>query len=295
MYNTTKPMKISHVPDEVIETLLDDDAWVLEQKMDGARALVHWTPETGFAWLSSMGTPLKFAAAVQHLPAIEAELTTLLVGGNVTEILLDGEIVVGTGVYHLFDMPFTTGWVSLESPYDWRRTMLDTLFEHAEAQAGYAPFDRVVRVPTADGSAKRGLWALIKVSGVEGGVFKRLDGTYQPGVRTTQQVKAKLVKSADVVVMGWVRNRTEEGREIGNIAFGVHDENGVLKALGSCSIIGKPEVADGDVIEVEYLYKDAKGGLIQPRMTRVRLPEEKVPADCTMEQFPVYSRKALAI
>jgi hypothetical protein len=99
-----------------------------------------------------------------------------------------------------------------------------------------------------------------------------------------------LVKDADAVVMSWDRPDAKHG----TCSFGVYVD-GVLTPVGSCSLIGKPAVEVGDVIAVAYLYRDAKGGLIQPRLVSVRRPEEKRPEDCTMEQFPLYSRKALAI
>jgi hypothetical protein len=63
-----------------------------------------------------------------------------------------------------------------------------------------------------------------------------------------------------------------------------------LIPVGACSLIGKPQVSVGDVIEVAYLNWTGSA-LYQPRMTRVRT--DKLPEDCTMAQFRPYSRRVV--
>ena len=102
------------------------------------------------------------------------------------------------------------------------------------------------------------------------------------------------------------RRRNDAGREVGSIEFGVMapfegemtvDQQQAVTLLrrlpilpvGRCSVIGKPHVEPGDVIEVAYLYRAATGGLIQPRMTRIR--HDKSPRECGIDQFVSYSRE----
>ena len=67
-----------------------------------------------------------------------------------------------------------------------------------------------------------------------------------------------------------------------------------LVNVGACSLIGKPQVAPGDVIEARYLYNSGttqSPTMYQPRMTQVRYDKE--PLDCTTDQFGSYTRKVL--
>lgn len=311
-----KPMKVSHAADEVVSVLLEDPRWVLEQKMDGARALAVVTfPADGPAqveWLSSSGGPLKFAAAVQHLANIENDLIMPLQVGAVDEVILDGEIIVSTGEFHLFDMPHLVAdshtRVTPEHTYGWRRQMLAELFD------GWDHSGAIRQVASAGTSHdKQALWAAIQAQGAEGAILKHVDGTYRSGIRTKEQVKAKLVKTADLVVLSANRTFKDNGVvHTGSAGLGVYvtpeyvqdnpgkytipaggdlHEGPFILPIVSASLIGKDlTIAQGDVVEVAYLYRDAKGGLIQPRILRKRLAEEKRPEDCTLEQFPTYSR-----
>ncbi len=120
---------------------------------------------------------------------------------------------------------------------------------------------------------------------------KQLDSLYEPGKRVKHSVKIKFTKTADVVVTRSTRGRNEAGRETGAFAFAVQNAKGEMRQMGSCSAIGKPEVKVGDVIELAYLYRAGDGLLVQPRMIKVRA--DKVPADCTIDQFPTYSKAVL--
>ena len=169
--NDLKPMKISHASDEVVATLLRSDAWVLEQKMDGARVMVHVTREAGltrFDWRASSGEPLKFAAAAQHIERLSAQLTDVVKDAELVKATFDGELIVSTGVLHLFDLPYAeiaSGIVvAPESTYSWRREGLKSMFVGGE-------FTHLRLVRSAHGTEdKAGLWEAIKASGAEGAI-----------------------------------------------------------------------------------------------------------------------------
>lgn len=327
-----KPMKMTDIPITDVEKYLSDPAWVLEQKMDGARALVSWAPEEGFTWQASGGGPLKFAAAVQHLPEIEKELLELFEANSVEAAILDGELMTEEGELRIFDVPFLVrpdvpNAIPMH-PYNYRRVLRDSLFGEFYGL-------RVHPVVTAIGeNAKREFWQRINAAGVEGGMLKHVDGIYEPGVRTKSQLKLKLVKTADVIVTSverkfdhkgmvthgsadlalhirpeqdpkpylnpvtgrrisvddWVKLTQSEKKSDIAKATGYRMEPRTRLKVGAASLIGKDLTIDvGDVVEVAYLYWGGDA-LVQPRILRKRLPEEKLSSDCDMDQVPTYSR-----
>jgi len=275
---------------------ITDPQWVMEQKMDGTRGLVVITP--GNVWWPGSGgrNSLSHTAAIQHFPVLNPILQRL-VHENEGELVLDGEIMIRTGEFHVFDLPYMrAGGIELIRPTDplWRRrevmeSLEATLQRDHLLNGGERPV-RVVRQARTT-REKAAMWARVVEAGVEGAMVKHVDSTYQPGVRVKDVLKLKLVKTADVVVWKTTRTRNDAGREVGSFYFGVY-EGGEFVKLGSCSAIGKPETAEGDVIEVAYLYREpGEGALVQPRMVQVRT--DKDPMECGFAQFPRYSRDAV--
>ena len=336
MNETIKPMKMTDIAVTEAPNYLVDNDWALEQKMDGARALVSWNPINGFEWQASGGGPLKFAAAVQHFEAIEAELLTMFEAAQVISAVVDGEIIVEDGTYHAFDLPYVHyahqdfPFITPPMKYVHRRNQLSHIVDTV-------PGERVVTVYSARTPAEKVLlWEKINSEGVEGGMVKDLYAPYESGVRSKRQLKLKLVKTADVIVLSAERKFDHKGMvthgsaDIGVAIDPVEDPapyrspvtgkriNEETRArmmvgtksmqaralaheyaprdvlpVGAASLIGKDlTIEPGDVVEVNYLYWTGDA-LVQPRIVRKRLPEEKVAEQCTLDQLPVYSRVAV--
>ena len=285
-----------------IDAMLDDPQWLIEQKMDGTRAVVvlrHGLPPV---FLGRHGGPLKHTAATQHLDRITAGLAgvqDLLDDGDA--IQLDGEIMIQTGQFFVFDMPMMRlageDAITADDPFILRRLAIETTLIVAPADSD------VVRPVPGAADNKRAMFHRCERAGVEGVMFKHADGKYLHGQRSKDVLKVKFVKTADVVVTAVDRRRNDAGREVGSIEFGVLAGPDVgwdgieivateqrIKPIGRCSVIGKPHVERGDVIEVAYLYWTG-GTTYQPRMVRVR--DDKPVADCTADQFRPYSREAV--
>lgn len=313
------PMKLTDVAVTSAEHYITDELWVMEQKMDGARAMViirrSAENKLTFSWLASGGGPLKFAAAVQHFPTIEEELTRQLQGRGFLNLIFDGELMTEDGEYRIFDCVLaqteTALGVHAGMPFYWRRRQLVGILTET------GPVRIVDQISGTE--EKREFWKRIQESQVEGAVAKKLDAPYVYGVRTTDQVKLKLVKSADVIVTGisnWTG--TTGSAELG-VMVGedpkpwlnpkgrrytimeaealpskrqdelIHDPR-ELMPIGKASLIGKDRsIQIGSVVEVNYLYWTGDA-MVQPRIVRRRLPEEKQARDCTLNQFPEYSR-----
>lgn len=289
-----------------IDAMLDDPQWLIEQKMDGTRAVAvlrHGLPPV---FLGRHGGPLKHTAATQHLDRITAGLAgvqDLLDDGDA--IQLDGEIMIQTGQFFVFDMPMMRlageDAITADDPFILRRLAIETTLIVAPADSD------VVRPVPGAADNKRAMFHRCERAGVEGVMFKHADGKYLHGQRSKDVLKVKFVKTADVVVTAVDRRRNDAGREVGSIEFGVMapfegemtvDQQQAVTLLrrlpilpvGRCSVIGKPHVERGDVIEVAYLYWTG-GTTYQPRMMRIR--DDKPVVDCTADQFRPYSREAV--
>ena len=284
-----------------IDKIADDPMMVIEQKLDGTRSMcvIQIEGEGDFnenapmsiEFLSRSGATLKHSAATQHLGPIKDELalhvTALLMDGHVKvgdEIVIDGELMIDTGMYILFDMPYLTGYLV-------RRAALAEYFYGIDKPV-------TVNAMAQSPDEKRWIFDQVMANNGEGVMAKHINAPFDEGKRVKHSLKLKFYRTADVVVMDFYRGRDGKnaageptGSETGWIKFGVYNDEGVIEHLGRCSIIGKPAVANGDVIEVKYLYRGAGGALVQPTMLRNR--EDRTPESCTYEQFQVYSKALL--
>lgn len=258
-------MEYTDVSGMDISELLVDNRWVAQQKYDGTRVLLHLG--TGDA-LTRKGTPLKFAAANQHLDSIRADLKRVGLLGN-QNVYLDGEMIVESGTYYLFDV---------FDPTDPTMTYQDRLaWLHSINLDG----TNIKIVATWWGDSKIKALSLLRNAGVEGMMLKQIDSVYEVGARVKSCHKFKFVKSADVIV-------TETKTSPMSASFAVYGHDGKLVPVGACSMIGKPHVERGDVIEVNYLFWTGTN-LYQPRMMRKRT--DKAARDCHLDQLPTYSRE----
>jgi ATP-dependent DNA ligase len=195
-------------------------------------------------------------------------------------LILDSELMTATGEVWVFDAPYVKfnfeAMVLPTDPLMIRRAVLEGLFT-----TGMFEGTKVRLLKQAkDELEKQVLWEQVQAAGAEGVMVKHVDSKYQPGQRVIHSCKLKLVKTADVIVTA-----RDQGGKIAQ--FAVYDEDGLLMRVGGCSMIGKPNAQVWGVIEVRYLYWTGEA-LYQPRMVRIR--DDKNPAECTLAQFPAYSR-----
>lgn len=259
------------------EEFIDSANYVLQQKFDGMRVLVHWPSQEVS---TREGTPVKFSAAKLKIPAMLADLEDLIGSDPMVERMgefyLDGELIIETGEFHVFDLIQPD---QEDEPYYERLTRLTATIRHDSKL--------IHRVHTAWSRSEKELFLrALEERGVEGGIFRNIHEGYYEG-RSQHSVKVKFVKTADVIV-----HHVSPGS---SAQFGVYDldEDGVIGAfrpIGSTSLIGKGEIGVGDVIEVKYLYWTGSA-MIQPTLVRVR--EDKKHGECTVEQFPEYSRETV--
>jgi ATP-dependent DNA ligase len=282
-----EPMKYSDGGMSMVDKLVKDDRWVFEQKMDGTRGLAVVTHDRPVWWPGRGGRgALAHSAATQHFPKINPVLQRI-VGGTPGLLVIDGEIMVGSGEYHIWDIPYMRfGGVEVirnEDTWERRHAALDApdLIE----MLADTPV-KIVRT-TRGWRDKAALLDAVAAEGGEGIMAKHTSGHYEPGKRVDHSVKVKFVKTAEVVVLTVKRPDPQHG----SASLGVMAGDGkTIVAVGACSLIGKPEVKPGDVIEVNYLYWTGSS-IYQPRMVKLR--PDKVAADTDLAQFRSYSRRAV--
>ena len=281
------PMQFTEVELWQVEDLIRDPAWVFEQKFDGTRGLCVISP-TGVWWPGRDGFgSLRHTAATQHFASLNPILEKLLDESVLYgEIVLDGEIMIATGEYHVWDLVYMLeNGATLVDPansnLNVRRRILESLFERLP-QNGPIKLVKQARGPVE----KRNLWEAVRQGGGEGIMAKRLDGNYDVGQRVDHTLKLKFVKTADVVVLEVNRPDPKHG----NFIIGAFNDKGVMTCIGACSAIGKdPETKVYDVIEIAYLYWTGDC-VYQPRMLKIR--KDKSPKECLLSQFPEYNRSA---
>lgn len=304
-------MKYAEIASGQISDLIRDDNVVFEQKFDGTRVMAVVKHGEPVRFLGSGGKVMSHTATTQHLPALRATLEAM-VGNTPGELVLDGEVMQATGEYHLFDVPYARfGGMEVirpEETYAWRRNWLNA----TDLQELIAPTRVKVTAQATNRRQKAALLEAVREAGGEGVMAKHINHPYLPGGRSTQAVKLKFVKTADVVVtavdrpdakhgsfkLGAVLNAAELEQRGGTAVF-ADPKSGIEKRfdglavldVGGASAIGKDtSIEVGDVVEVAYLYWTGEA-LYQPRVVKKRT--DKMPAECTIDQFPAYSRATI--
>jgi bifunctional non-homologous end joining protein LigD len=230
----------------------DADAWAVEMKWDGVRALAFI--ESGRLTLRSR-TGKDISAAYPELAGLGA-----MIGGKEPgarggkaashrQALLDGEVVAfndagtpdfealqrrmhvtdpdqarrlaGTTpvTYIAFDLLQLDGRPLAGLAYRLRRDMLASLVRDG-------PF--LLAPPGFPGADFDAVLAASAANGLEGVVAKRLDSRYVPGARSGNWRKIKNELRQEVVVAGWKPGKGNRAGKIGSLLVGVHESGGLV-------------------------------------------------------------------
>ena len=259
------PMLATQVDVEALPSLVDDDAWMLDQKLDGQRRLVAIVDARPQAF-GRRGTSAKLPRQV------ERDLSVLSGG----EWLVDGELM--DDVFWVFDVVRApAGHITETTPYAVRRRALDGIAPHITTGSVH------VLPCAAEKVDKDALVGAVRTLGCEGVVARHIEGAYEFGDRSRTMLKAKFFRDIDVVV---TRVRVD-GKE--NFGIGLVREGEVIE-IGTCSALfrGLAPVEVGQVLTVHYLYANERGHLQHP--TRPKVRNDKAPEECTFDQLIFRSR-----
>ncbi len=241
-----------------VDRYINDDDWVMEQKLDGVRCAVTVNDDGIVSFSTKSG--------VRHHPAIAAEL------GGLPGLAVDGELMAD-GRLWLFDITTVVSTDLTREPQSVRRSYLEALSPMLD-MVGRA---RVHILPSASTTAaKRELWGKVIAQNGEGVVVKRRTGTYsRTNTRTRHVLKIKITQTVDCIVI-------EQSPT--SVVLGLVKGDQLIE-VGGCSLIGREAVELGSVVEVEYLYVASKETprLVQPRIVRNRT--DKKAMDCDVEQL----------
>ena len=127
-----------------------------------------------------------------------------------------------------------------------------------EGALGGGDGPRVLLTPaTRDRAVAADWFSRFEGAGLDGVVAKRLDGTYQAGVRA--MVKVKHARTADCAVAGFRWHKNGPGTMVGSLLLGLYDGAGRLHHVGICASFTSARRKDL-VKELEPLRLDAMAG-----------------------------------
>ncbi len=297
---TIWPMNAMGVKDpEHLQSLLDDENYVAQEKLDGMRAIIHVT-ESGLrifsrsAGVDDPSRPLEKTAALPHL----AGLTFPSLVGTV----LDAEILIAgkdcaelSGTIHkkdigqenhlvtafVFDILRLKGVILTGQSLQERIAMLETV--RAELVS-----EHIVFLPWARSSDdKQSLYQRILADNGEGVMLKRLGATYMEGGRPSNNwYKAKKSATFDCVILGFTKGAGKFATRIGAVIFGQY-RNGKLIQLGQASGMSDsvrslmsryPEQYLGRVVEIKGMERLKSGAIRHPQYVGIR--NDKRPSEC---------------
>ena len=116
--------------------------------------------------------------------------------------------------YAIFDLLWLDGHPTMGLPYEERRRLLDDLALNGPNW----------QTPPSHRGEGGTLLEATRAGGLEGVVAKRLDSTYEPGVRTRHWLKVKNHRSQEFVIGGWLPGEGARTR-LGALVIGVYQGN----------------------------------------------------------------------
>ncbi len=226
------------------------DGWLYEPKWDGFRALVFFDGSSLYLQSRDL-RPLG-----RYFPEVERGLAAVLPG----PMVLDGELVILTAGGLAFDAlqmrlhpaesrvrkladEIPAHFVAFDMLADGDEDLRDRPFEERHQRLwARLPEDArpLLHTPsTRDVEQARDWFDRFEGAGFDGVIAKRLDGVYQPGVRSL--VKIKHSRTADCVVGGLRWAKGQEGTAVASLLLGLYDADGVLHHVGHTSSFKAPE------------------------------------------------------
>lgn len=257
------PQLLNAISDAEARSLIEDDRWLAQPKMDGERRAVH-ADENGFYGINRKGLVVPLP-----LPVLDALNALACQHGP---LRLDGEQIGDT--LHVFDLLIHRGESLQPVPWFRRMALAQTLLKDCRA---------IQAVPVAHNPAeKRALWYGIQTDKGEGIVFKRASSPVTPGRPNSggDWRKFKFTASASCLV-------TAINPDKRSLRIGLLENGGAGQALVPVGNVTLPPnwriPAVGDIVEVTYLYAYPGGSLFQPVYGGER--NDLAREDCTLDQL----------
>lgn len=204
------------------KSLLEQQGWIFEPKLDGFRAILYVNDELEF--LSRNNLPLN--DRFPDLPGFRKNI-------KAKSCILDGEIVafdskgtprisllgINQSHYIVFDILMKNGKSLIDLPLIERKKILEKTVKNG----------KIIENNFYTTNGKK-LWKIMLQKKFEGVMAKKIDSKYYPGLRTKVWLKIKNLNTADCVIMGY---KLSEKREFSSLILGLYDENGSLHYVGN--------------------------------------------------------------
>jgi bifunctional non-homologous end joining protein LigD len=301
----------------------DDPGWRFEPKLDGIRTLAYVTTDatrlvsrTGRDQSAQYPELDNLAENVNALQAvIDAEIVALDPDGRPSFELLQQRMNLASPrdierarkklpvVLYAFDLLWLDGRDLTGEGLEDRRTQLESILTT----------DETMRLTTYGEGEGTKFFEAARQYGFEGVVGKKLGSIYQPGRRSRDWRKVKVLKRQSCVVLGWTPGTGGRARTFGSLLVGAYREkdliwigqvgtgftDGMLTDLMDRLValeVPEPPVDDPAlhqlkgarwvrpelVCEVEYLAMTSAGKLRAPSYKGLR--PDKLPEDCLLER-----------
>jgi hypothetical protein len=124
--------------------------------------------------------------------------------------------------YMIFDVLYLDNQITMPLPFKKRREILDGLMLSG---------DYWRTSPAIEGEGKS-MYDTATAHTMEGIVAKKLDSAYEPGRRSPNWLKIKIIQSQELVVGGWCPEKGDNRSRIGSLLLGYYDQ-GRLRYAGS--------------------------------------------------------------
>jgi len=245
------PQLLNEITLEEALALLEDDDWVLAQKMDGENRPI----------MNEAAAVSGFNRSAEVVP-LPLDIEAFFAQDALKDCTFSTEEV--NGRMYVFDIMDVHGKSCRHLPLRERLVILADVLKTAMIAM---PTINVLMVNHHyDTESKKKAFYQIQDADQEGVVFKKLSSTFIAGRPNSggDQLKFKFWSTATVVVTGG-----REGKR--SVSLAVLDDNGRFIGVGNVTVPANKDIpSENEYIEVRYLYYFALGSLFQPTFLRLR-------------------------
>ena len=308
-----KPMLAKEVDDP-----FTDSNWVFEVKWDGFRALAYVNAELSLRSRNGKELTRNFPELEElkdltHETVLDGEIVILKEGKVDFQAMLERgkassstEIELSTkrspAAYIVFDILEKDGKPLLDLPLIERRKILKTAVQEGE------------HVLLGDYVEEKGevYYEAVIQKGLEGVMAKKKDSVYEPGVRSSNWLKIKKLKTCDCIIFGYTQGTGARKSTFGALLLGLDDPGGKPVYVGKVGTGFSQETLDGLLAEFRKLETNVapfeievpkKVTWLKPKLVcevayqvatkdmRLRMPrflvlrKDKEPKDCRLDQL----------
>lgn len=244
--------------EELLNELLEDDDWVMQEKHDGWRTMINKQDK-------SVSASNKKGLSVAIPQSIVDSFSQLSVNA-----LFDGELINET--YYIFDLLMLNG----------ENLRGKSVVERLEILASISEVASMVTPTYYTTHDKKEQFAKLKnnkKSKKEGVVFKKKNAKYVAGRPASggNQLKYKFMEESTMMVI----SHNDSKRSIG---VGVYDENQKMVPLGNVTIYTNQAIPKiGAIVEIRYMHC-FEGGSIYVSSLKCERPDQDA-SDCVLSQI----------